>query len=216
MGKLFQFGERMEEYAVPVLNEREARAGAGILFVAALIAFLQAFQLGSFTPMRMVVLAFFLDFAIRVLVNPRFAPSLVLGRLLVGNQEPEYVGAPQKRFAWALGLGIATVVMFLVFGLNSAGPVVLAACLVCIVLMFFETAFGICIGCKMYNMFFKERAQLCPGGVCSIQRKEPITRVRPAHVLVLAGFIAVLAVSAPIVAGLEQPERLAAVAALSE
>ena len=39
MSALFQFGERMPDYSVPVLNEREVRAGAGLLFVIAFVAF---------------------------------------------------------------------------------------------------------------------------------------------------------------------------------
>jgi hypothetical protein len=37
---------------------------------------------------------------IRVLVSPRYAPTLILGRLIVRNRAPEYVGARQKKFAW--------------------------------------------------------------------------------------------------------------------
>jgi len=33
MSKIFQFGEKVEGYNIPVLNEREIRAGAGILFL---------------------------------------------------------------------------------------------------------------------------------------------------------------------------------------
>ena len=47
----------MEAFPVPVLNEREVRAGAGILFAAAFVAFFQAFHMGDFTMMRLVVLA---------------------------------------------------------------------------------------------------------------------------------------------------------------
>jgi hypothetical protein len=32
--------------------------------------------------------------------------------------------------------------------------------------LFFEAAFGICLGCKVYNLFNQKQAQLCPGGVC--------------------------------------------------
>ncbi len=213
MARIFEFGERMEAYPVPVLNEREARAGAGILFFAAFVAFFQAFQMGDFTLMRLVVLVFLIDFAIRVLVNPRFAPSLVLGRLIVARQEPEYVGAPQKRFAWALGLAMALVAMVMVYGLNMAGPLLLAICVTCILLMFFETAFGICIGCKLYNLISREKAQLCPGGVCGLQMRAPITRVGPVQLAVVAGVALVVALAAPVIAGLDQPERPAAMAA---
>jgi hypothetical protein len=42
---------------------------------------------------------FLTDFIIRVFVNPKFSPTLIIGRLIVSNQVPEYVGAPQKKFA---------------------------------------------------------------------------------------------------------------------
>ena len=35
MTGLLQFGETLDEYDVPVLNEREVRASAGILFMLA-------------------------------------------------------------------------------------------------------------------------------------------------------------------------------------
>jgi hypothetical protein len=34
--------------------------------------------------------------------------------------------------------------------------------------MFFESAFGICLGCKPYTLFNREPAQLCPGGACGV------------------------------------------------
>lgn len=206
MAKLFEFGETLPEYSVPVLNEREVRAGAGIMFVVAMIAFFQAFQMGDFTLMRLVVLAFLMEFTIRVLVNPRYAPALVLGRLMVRNQEPEYSGAPQKRFAWALGLGLAIAVSIMVFGFNMVGPAVFAACIICLSLLFMETAFGICVGCKMYNMAFPGQAKLCPGGACSLQFRNPSTEVSKGNLAVTFTVLALVALAAPIVAQMEQPE----------
>ncbi len=48
------------------------------------------------------------------------------------------------------------------------GPLNMLVCGSCLTLMFFESAFGICLGCKLYNLFNKEQAQLCPGGVCEV------------------------------------------------
>src|SRR4030065_946097 len=98
MSTIFSFGERVEGYEVNVLNEREVRASAGILFFLALVAFMNAWLTGNFQPTRIFVVAFLIDFAIRVLVNPKYSPSLVLGQFAVRNQVPEYVGATQKRF----------------------------------------------------------------------------------------------------------------------
>jgi len=103
-----------------------------------------------------------------IFVNPRFAPSLILGRWMVRKQQPEYVGAPQKRFAWAIGFVLALAMLYLVVLNNVVGPINLIICATCLLLLFFETAFGICIGCKLYNLFNRENAQLCPGGVCEV------------------------------------------------
>jgi len=84
------------------------------LFFFALISFMNAWLTGNFQPTRIFVAAFLIDFTIRVLINPQYAPSLVLGRLAVRNQVPEYVGATQKRFAWSVGLALATAMLFLV------------------------------------------------------------------------------------------------------
>ena len=200
-----QFGEQVEGFGVPVMNEREVRAAAGILLVPGIMAFTQAFQTGNFTFTRLMILTFMVDFAICVLVNPRYAPTLVLGRFFVRNQQPEYSGAPQKRFAWGLGLGIAVFMMVWTTGLNLSGPVALLGCVTCIVLLFLESAFGICVGCAIYNRIWPGSAQLCPGGVCEIQTRAPITFVRRGEVAVLAVAVIVLIGVAPMVASLTAP-----------
>lgn len=199
------FGEVHPDYTVRVINEREARAGAGILLFFGMIAFFNAFLTGDFTLTRIAIVGFGLDFLIRVLVSPRFAPSLVLGRYMVRNQKPEFVGAPQKQFAWALGLGIATVMSVWVIGFNFAGPVAILGCLACIFLLFFETAFGICVGCMIFNAFWPGTAQLCPGGACEIGPRDPITRVRPMELAGLAGVAAIVAVAVPVLASMPAP-----------
>jgi hypothetical protein len=163
---VFEFGQKIDGYEVRVLNERAVRAGAGILFFLALIAFMNAWLTGNFQPTRVFVVAFLVDFTIRIFVNPLLAPSLIVGQWVVRKQQPEYVGAPQKRFAWAIGFGLALTMLYLVVLNNVVGPINLIVCATCLLLLFFETAFGICIGCKVYNLFNKEQAQLCPGGVC--------------------------------------------------
>ena len=151
MGRMFGFGEQVEGFAIPVLNEREVRAGAGILFLFAMVSFMNAWMLGDFQQTRIFVIAFLIDFTIRLFVSPRYAPSLVLGRFAVRNQLPEYVGAPQKRFAWAIGFALALAMLFLIVINNLIGPINLLVCAACLTLMFFESAFGICLGCKVYN-----------------------------------------------------------------
>jgi hypothetical protein len=165
---IFQFGESRPEFGVRVLNERAVRASAGLLFFFAIVAFMNAFLLGNFQPTRVFVVAFLLDFTIRIFVNPRFAPSQIVGQWVVRKQQAEYVGAPQKRFAWAIGFVLALAMLYLVVLNNVIGPINMLVCSTCLILLFCETAFGICIGCKLYNAFHKEQAQLCPGGVCEL------------------------------------------------
>lgn len=165
---IFQFGQKLPEYQVAVLNERAVRAGAGILFFFAIVSFMNAWLMGNFQPTRVFVVAFLLDFTIRLFINPLYAPSLILGQWAVRHQQPDYVGAAQKRFAWAIGLVLALTMLYLVVLNKVLGPVNLMVCALCLILLFFEAAFGICIGCKLYNFFNQEKARLCPGGVCEL------------------------------------------------
>lgn len=169
MSAIFSFGERLDGYSVPVLNERAVRAAAGIVFFFAIVSFMNAWLIGNFQPTRVFVVAFLIDFTLRIFVNPKFAPSLILGQWMVRKQQPEYVGAPQKRFAWSIGFVLAVMMLYLVVIEHVIGPINLIVCAACLVLLFFETAFGICIGCKVYNWLHKDQAQLCPGGVCEFE-----------------------------------------------
>jgi hypothetical protein len=169
MSPIFAFGEQHKDYSVPVLNERAVRASAGILFFFAIVCFMNAWLMGNFQPTRVFVVTFLVDFTIRIFINPRYAPTLIVGQWFVRKQQPEYVGAPQKRFAWAIGFVLALTMLYLVVINNVIGPINLIVCSTCLVLLFFESAFGICIGCKIYNLFSQQQAQLCPGGVCEYQ-----------------------------------------------
>lgn len=137
MSKLFQFGEKVEGYEIPVLNEREVRAAAGILFLFAFIAIMIAIlKEGDFLMLKYFVLGFLLDFIIRVFINPKFAPTLIMGRLIVHRQYPEYVGAAQKKFAWVIGLFLGLVMLALVVILNTYSVITGLICLLCLIFLF--------------------------------------------------------------------------------
>lgn len=190
MSNTIKFGEDVEGYTIPVLNEREIRAAAGILFLMMYVSIQAAASQGDFLMLKYAVVIFLTDIVIRVFVNPRFSPSLILGRLIVRNQVPEYVGAAQKRFAWIIGVVLATIMLVLLVIVNSYSPITGIICLVCLVFLFFESAFGICIGCKFYSMIYKERAQYCPGEVCDVKSKHNIQKTSTAQILIVVGFIA--------------------------
>ena len=73
MNKLIQFGEIIEGYNIPVLNEREIRASAGILFLATFISLVLIIFKNNFLPIKYVLTVFLADFIIRVFINPKFA-----------------------------------------------------------------------------------------------------------------------------------------------
>lgn len=192
MNRILGFGEMVADYDVPVLNEREVRAAAGILFFFALVSFMNSWLMGDFRLTRIFVSAFVIDFTIRVFINPRFAPSMILGRLATRKQAPEWAGAPQKRFAWAVGLTLAVLMFYLIVINNTIGPINLIICATCLTLMFFESAFGNCLACKIYNAFFNRHAQYCPGDVCEILTPHASQKIGAGGTAIIVIFLALI------------------------
>ncbi|HMC99233.1 MAG TPA: DUF4395 domain-containing protein [Ferruginibacter sp.] len=189
MKKTTQFGEDVPGYNIPVLNEREIRAAAGLLFLATFMSLMLIIFRGNFVMIKYVIILFLTDFIIRVMISPRYSPTLILGRLIVRNQVPEYVGARQKKFAWIIGIFLsATMFVFMVL-VNSYSPFTGLTCLICLIFLFFESAFGICLGCKFYPLFFKDKAQFCPGEVCDRKAKQDIQKTSRIQLLVVVAFI---------------------------
>lgn len=177
MSKIIYFGEQVDGYNIPVLNEREVRASAGLLFLAGIISFFNAWEFGNYTYIKIFVTFFTIDFFIRVVINPKFSPILIISRLFIKSQKAEYSGAPQKKFAWYIALAMSTTMFILLVVFNITGMINLIICLICLVFFFLEVAFGICIGCTMYNWFSTRNAQYCPGGTCEIKIEEPILKI---------------------------------------
>ncbi len=190
MKKIVQFGEHVEGFEIPVLNEREIRAAAGILFLATFLSLMFIVFKGNFVPIKYVITFFLTDFLIRVFINPRFSPTLILGRLIVRNQTPEYVGAPQKKFAWIIGVVLAAIMFVFFIIVNAFSVITGIICLICLIFLFFESAFGICLGCKFYSLFFKDKVQYCPGEVCDLKNKQEIQKTSGSQLVVLLAFIA--------------------------
>ena len=174
----FSFGEYVEGHNYKVLDERVVRASSGIMLLIGTIASINGFILNKYEIIPWLVGFLALNFAISVFINPKFAPTTVLGRLMTYKQSPLPIGAVQKRFAWCLGLTLSLVIFVLSLYLQNDvqffGPVCFL-CLICLLLLFLETAFGICIGCKMYLLTLKvgllptpkERPN-CMGDACEI------------------------------------------------
>jgi len=180
-----QFGETVEGYSIPVLNEREIRAAAGLLFLAMTISVAILFCSQNFSPLRYNIIIFFIDFFIRVFISPRYAPTLILGRLIVSRQNPEYVGAAQKKVAWVIGFVLALIMFVLMVLMYSYSVITGIICLICLVFLYFESSFGICLGCLFYKLIYKAKAQYCPGEICDIKTRHEIQKVSFKHILIV-------------------------------
>ncbi len=189
MKKIIQFGEHVEGYNIPVLNEREIRAAAGLLFLLTFISLMFILFKGNFVPIKYAIVLFLTDFLIRVFINPRFSPTLIIGRLIVRNQTPEYVGAVQKKFAWIIGVILAATMFIFFILVNAFSPISGIICLMCLIFLFFESAFGICLGCMIYPVFFKDKVQYCPGEVCDVKNKQEIQKTSLGQLLILLAFV---------------------------
>jgi hypothetical protein len=186
MNYFFQFGQIIPNLEIngkpapyPVLNERAVRAGAGIMFVLGIIGFTFAFFDQNFLPLKFVVVFFFIDFFAKVILGTAFSPVSQFANIIVKGQKPDYVGAIQKRFAWSIGLFMASLMILLLFVFDVRGVVNLTVCTICLTFMWLETSFGICVGCKMYYGLMKlglvkepDIKPACPGGACPLPQRK--------------------------------------------
>lgn len=199
MSKITGFGEQVDGYSIPVLNEREIRAAAGLLFLMMFISVMVVILTENFTLLKYAVTLFLTDFIIRVFINPKYSPTLIMGRWIVNNQVPEYVGAQQKKFAWIIGVVLAATFFIFSVVLNSYSPVTGIICFTCLIFLFFESVFGICPGCKFYPMFFKDKAQYCPGEVCESKDRHEIQKQSWGQLAIVVAFIAYVIVLSNVV-----------------
>lgn len=177
--KLFTWGQNIDGIAYRVLNEREIRASSGIIMMIGAFAIVNGFVLRQFEVIPYLIGFIFINFLIAVLLNPRIAPTMLVARLFVHKQSPVYLGAIQKRFAYSLGSLLSGAIfilsLFLVQDKTLFEPVCFL-CVICLFLLFSETVFGICIGCKLYFAAIKLRiikqpevTPNCMGDSCEIE-----------------------------------------------
>lgn len=160
---IISFGEYIDGKSYKVLDERKMRASAGIMLLLGIIASINGFILQKFVAVNYISGFLLVNFFIGVFINPKFSPTVLIGSIFVRKQSPLPIGAVQKKFAWSLGLALATAIFILSFFLlediHYFIPVCIL-CIICLVLLYLETAFGICVGCKFY--FLAIRAKLIP------------------------------------------------------
>ena len=168
----FNFGEQIETFDFKVINERDARASAGIMFLVGLLSLFSIFIGKTLIWVEIFSLSFIFEFFIRTVINPKYAPYMILGSLFVANQQPEWVEAKPKQFAWVLGMILGAIMTYyIVFDVLT--PFRMIICVLCLVLLFLESSFGICLGCLIYSQL-NLKLNRCPGGVCEVSVKRTI------------------------------------------
>jgi hypothetical protein len=155
------FGQRIPglivngtELQAPVFNEHEVRAAAGITMVVGAVAFSFAYFQHQYIPLQAVASFFLLEFLIRVMLGIRYSPVGLAARLLMRSQPPQWVSAKPKRFAWTIGMVIA-LAMTVITNSGIRGYLPRTMCLICLTLMWLESALGLCLGCKIHALAVK-------------------------------------------------------------
>jgi uncharacterized protein DUF4395 len=178
------FGETIEGLSVDgqriraaVFDENAVRAAAGLTMALGAVAFAYAYFAKVYAPIQAVTVLFFAEFTLRLAGGLRLSPLGWLARALVRRQQPHWVSAKPKRFAWTLGLVLA-LAMAIITNVGIRGPLPLTICLLCLTLMWLEAVLGLCLGCKIHRLLVDrgwatkdEAFERCAGGACEMERR---------------------------------------------
>ena len=156
------------------VNEHQARASAGITMALGAVAFVYANFEKLFWPIRTVSAFFFVDFLVRVTAGLERSPSGLVARWMTRRQDPLWVSAKPKRFAWTMGLAMA-LAMAIITNSGIHGALPRSICLICLTLMWMEAVLGLCLGCEIYGVMVRRgwRApddgfEICANGACEL------------------------------------------------
>jgi len=141
------------------VNDVATRITAGFIVVIAGLALVLE------QPWLVAVLAY--GFAARVAAGPRLSPlALLVTKVIVpGFHLPiRSVAGPPKRFAQAIGATVTVIGTVCYFGLGLTG-VTYVLLGIMIVFAFLESAFGLCVGCKIFGLLM--RLNVIPAEVCA-------------------------------------------------
>jgi hypothetical protein len=134
-----------------VFNEVEVRAAAGLTMVAGAVAFGYAYFDKQYVPLQVIATLFSVEFVVRVTAGLRYSPFGVLAHAMTSHRRPDWVAARPKRFAWSLGLAMA-LAMTVITNSGIRGYLPRTMCLICLTLMWMESALGLCVGCKLHAL----------------------------------------------------------------
>jgi Domain of unknown function (DUF4395) len=157
------------DHGIPVIDERPIRIAAGILFGLIGIAVINLILTGDFTPIFWFVGFISVDLSIRIFIGARFSPTIAIAELFTKNGTPQWVGLPQKRFAWMLGLFLAVVMVVSTQVMGERNPIASLTCMACVLLLMYEAFFGVCVGCTVYAKLFPSKPTVCADGSCEVK-----------------------------------------------
>lgn len=155
-----------------VFDEHQVRAAAGLTLALGALAFAYAALAKVYLPIQTVTVLFFVEFGVRVTTGVHRSPLGWLAGLMVRRQAPMWVSARPKRFAWSLGL-VMSAAMAVITNHGIRGALPLTICLLCLLLMWMETALGLCLGCEIHGWLVRRGwvrrhadYEVCAGGAC--------------------------------------------------
>jgi hypothetical protein len=167
-----------KEVQAGVVNENEVQAAAGITLVMGGVAFAYAYFTHLYIPLQAVASFFFVEFLIRVTAGFQYSPTGIVAHAMTRRQRPRWVSAKPKRFAWTLGLGIGFAMTIITNAALWRPYVPRTLCLICLTLMWMETAIGLCLGCQIYAMLVRRgwaqkdpEFEICANGACDVPER---------------------------------------------
>jgi hypothetical protein len=159
-----------------LVDEQQVRVAAGITMALGAVAFVYANFDRLFWPIRTVSILLAVDFAVRVVADLDRSPIGLIARAWTRRRPPKWVSLAPKRFAWTLGLGMATT-MAVVTNCGIHGPLPRTVCLTCLTLMWLESVLGLCLGCQLHRLAISRGwrrprpGEICADGVCEVERR---------------------------------------------
>ena len=144
----------MSTKVMGAVDEHRVRAAAGTTMALGAVAFAYAYFRQLYWPLQAVSAFFTLEFALRLTLGLRRSPVGLAARLLTRRHVPEWVSVRPKRFAWTLGLVMAST-MAIITNSGIRGWLPRSVCLLCLALMWLESAAGLCLGCEIHHLLVR-------------------------------------------------------------
>ena len=144
----------MSTKVMRAVDEHRVRAAAGLTMALGAVAFGYAYFRQLYWPLQAVSAFFTLEFLLRLTLGLRRSPVGLLAGLLTRRHRPEWVSVRPKRFAWTLGLAMASA-MAVITNSGVRGWLPRSICLLCLALMWLESAAGLCLGCEIHHLLVR-------------------------------------------------------------